>query len=197
MISPETWKAAQLQELIFWQNQKYDILADYRDWYLSFFGEFIFPRKKILEIGCGAVPNSILVAGAAEIWGIDTWMDKYQEIPNNQLSIINHPLNGNAEEMPQVPGNYFDLVLCLNVLDHSWNWPEIIKEASRVLISGGNLYLVVDLRKEDEVNSCHPTAIHTDDIDGVVQTAGFYVFKKEIRPLFHGRPAYYAILVKP
>ncbi len=78
--------------------------------------EFI-PQKysKVLEVGCGQGSFRINFANDCEYWGVEPYIDS-AEIANKKLTKV---LVGTFDEVfNDLPDNYFDLVVCNDVIEH-------------------------------------------------------------------------------
>lgn len=120
-------------------------------------------KSVILDLGNG--PCGLLNAIEAKIKiGVD---------PNNPDYAINHILynipgnnvylKAHAEQLPCV-NNYFDLITCVNVLDHTIDPNIIVNEVKRVLKPNGLFFLSVDTRKTADTSVVHPHAINKKQI---------------------------------
>lgn len=87
-------------------------------------------KGKVLDIGCGAKPYRKYLAVNSEYIG----MDESQKVKPD--------LQGAAQKIPFL-GEYFDSVLCTEVIEHLPAPQEAIQEIKRVLRKGGYLYLTV------------------------------------------------------
>jgi len=88
---------------------------------------------RVLDVGCGDRPYETLLAGAAEIVGFD--------VPGN----LHADLHGSIEALP-VEDASFDVVLCLQVLEHVPHPAAAVRELRRVVRQGGRLVLGVPVR---------------------------------------------------
>jgi SAM-dependent methyltransferase len=82
--------------------------------------------KRVLDVGCGIKPYLPYFAGAAEYIGVD--------VADNPSA----DLQGSAEALP-VGDASFDLVLCLQVLEHVEDPSQVIRELHRVTRPGGRV----------------------------------------------------------
>jgi SAM-dependent methyltransferase len=86
------------------------------------------PQKKIIDVGCGPTCISRLLPTGRR-FGVDPLAKKlkltraYSDIKIYQ---------GRGEDLP-FPANYFDLAICRNVIDHTYQPQKVITEISRVL----------------------------------------------------------------
>jgi len=83
---------------------------------------------RVLDAGCGDRPYENLLAGAAEIVGFD--------VPGNPYA----DLHGSIDAIP-VENASFDVVLCLQVLEHVADPPAAVRELRRAVRPGGRVLL--------------------------------------------------------
>jgi SAM-dependent methyltransferase len=83
---------------------------------------------RVLDVGCGDRPYEALLAGAAEIVGFD--------VPGNPHA----DLHGSIDAIP-VKDASFDVVLCLQVLEHVPDPAAAVRELRRVVKPGGRVLL--------------------------------------------------------
>jgi SAM-dependent methyltransferase len=83
---------------------------------------------RVLDVGCGGRPYETLLAGAAEIVGFD--------VPGNPHADI----SGSIDAIP-VEDASFDVVLCLQVLEHVPDPAAAVRELRRVVKPGGRVLL--------------------------------------------------------
>jgi SAM-dependent methyltransferase len=83
---------------------------------------------RVLDVGCGDRPYEALLAGAAEIVAFD--------VPGNPHA----DLHGSIDAIP-VENASFDVVLCLQVLEHVADPPAAVRELRRAVRPGGRVLL--------------------------------------------------------
>ena len=83
---------------------------------------------RVLDVGCGDRPYEKLLTGAAEIVGFD--------VPGNPHA----DLHGSIDAIP-VEDASFDVVLCLQVLEHVPDPAAAVRELRRVVKPGGRVLL--------------------------------------------------------
>ncbi|MHB8470409.1 MAG: class I SAM-dependent methyltransferase [Gaiellaceae bacterium] len=81
---------------------------------------------RVLDVGCGDRRNDALLAGAAAIVGFD--------VPGN----VRADVHGSIDAIPVEDGS-FDIVLCLQVLEHVRNPAAAVRELRRVVRPGGRV----------------------------------------------------------
>ena len=97
------------------------------------------PGSRLIDVGAGNSPYRELFAHLR--YESTDW----QHSPHPGARAVDHV--GPAHDLP-VPGGEYDAVLCTQVLEHTPNPGEVIRELHRILRPGGRLYLTVPLAWE-------------------------------------------------
>jgi SAM-dependent methyltransferase len=95
---------------------------------LAWLGSQDVAGLRVLDVGCGDRPYERLLSGASEIVGFD--------VPGNPHA----DLHGSIDAIP-VPDASFDVVLCLQVLEHVPDPAAAVRELRRVVRPGGRVLL--------------------------------------------------------
>lgn len=162
-------KIKRLAELDYWTNLVSELTAGCNDSFqreeklMSICYEVTYPRykkdlyleedsfigKRLLDVGCG--PHGGLIGFIdCDKYGVDHLIDKYK--------MIGYPLDkhgikyyqGKSEKLP-FHDYYFDVVICVNALDHVDSLNKTIKEISRVLKKRGKFIAQINFRDTPSV----------------------------------------------
>jgi SAM-dependent methyltransferase len=111
-------------------------------WLLSKMIELVSRRNKtrLLEIGCnhGALLNAVKNNHSFDAEGID-----YAQAPVEYARSIGLKVTQSSLVNMRYPSESFDFVVALHVIEHVQNLAETFQEITRILNSGGHLYIVV------------------------------------------------------
>ena len=142
-VDVDRWRAAQIKEKDFHVGRKI-IKSSSRHWFkyirlLAFYTN-IDENSSILDVGCGPdAMVSYVIKG--ERVGLDPLMDAF--LRKFKLPKDVHWIKGMGEHMPLKTG-YFDVVLCMNVLDHMLDPSKALNEISKILKNEGIFLLYVE-----------------------------------------------------
>lgn len=101
--------------------------------------EFIGNKKRVLDIGCWEGLISELIAkNENEVCGVDI-SESVLKIAQCK-GIKTHKVDIESEELP-FPGNYFDVVVAGEVIEHVFDTDSFLKKIKHVLKDGGNLII--------------------------------------------------------
>lgn len=116
--------------------------------------------KRIIDIGCGPRGSLEWATMAAERVGLDPLAKHYLELGTSRhiMKYVAAP----SERIPFRDG-YFDIVTCLNALDHVDNLNDTIAEIKRITRKGGLFLLSVEI--DHPARIMEPQAISEQDIE--------------------------------
>lgn len=122
----------------------YNTLATYSDLankycqlrYKKLINYYAKDTTSILDIGCGDGQLLKNICGKVKV-GTDISKGICRNVQKNDFFLI----IADSEYLP-IKNNYFDMVTCINVIEHVSNEESLIKEAKRVLKKGGLLILI-------------------------------------------------------
>jgi ubiquinone/menaquinone biosynthesis C-methylase UbiE len=131
------WMSRRLREKTL-RNDHYEFL------FTDLFGvdRGFYDGKRILDVGCGPRGSLEWADMASERIGIDPLASAYRRLGTHRhkMQYVNAP----AEDMPFRDGS-FDVISCINALDHVEDITRAIAEISRVASVGSSLLIVVDV----------------------------------------------------
>lgn len=166
---------------------------DWNYWWMKKFDYYKALPKKIdsaLEVGSGPYSNIRLINQIKKINTIvctDPLMDTYLKFKKTWVSEM-HKKNkitakvGRCEDI-DYPDNYFDLVVCNNVLDHVEDVEKCFSEMYRVLKKGGHLVYSQDLTDEDEIKRLPKREGHPIRLDHTFLESQLSVYKQVFKKI--------------
>jgi 2-polyprenyl-3-methyl-5-hydroxy-6-metoxy-1,4-benzoquinol methylase len=142
------------RELAFWLSRRVREgrleNAQYEFFFTEAFGldSSFFAGKRILDVGCGPRGSLEWAKDAEERVGLDPLVAQYRllGIDRHSMTYVNAP----AEQMP-LSDAYFDIISCLNALDHVEDVEKTIEEITRVAAPGAALLLLTDVNHEPTI----------------------------------------------
>jgi ubiquinone/menaquinone biosynthesis C-methylase UbiE len=136
-------------------------------WWLKQFDKYkVLPKyiERALEVGCGPFTNMRLISKCSKINEIvcsDPSIELYKtfkltwlvrQIKKNKIKVSDDKC-----ENLKYPDKYFDLVVCINVLDHVQDAIQCLKEIDRVIKIGGFIILGQDLSNKEDIEKIMKT----------------------------------------
>ena len=130
--------------------------------------------KTILDIGCGI--STVLHFIDGKRYGIDPLANEYLKLYKYPKDItIKH---GFGEDIP-FKDQFFDIIFCSNVLDHTVNPHKTISEVYRVLKDDGFFVLTVEFFETDRSRDlAHPHSFTNDRLHSLLGKKFLTVFQK-------------------
>ena len=125
-----------------------------KNWDLAQVAKILLPKKRairILDMGCGgsSVLRFCYRYGFTNVYGIDlsiNFHDRWQQLmywKNNGFRVPYH-LSAQSVTKTRFPNNFFDVAICLSVIEHNVSLSDFFADAARVLKPGGILYVSTD-----------------------------------------------------
>lgn len=135
----EFWTRKYNEGLATWRNRDYQRA-------LSYFPKLKNESGNGLDLGCGII--SIFEGTGLTVTAIDPLLEEYlnvYKIPENNTveGVLYQPGYGDGESLPYCD-DFFDFIMCLNVIDHTEHHKLMISEIGRVLKPEGKLYFEVN-----------------------------------------------------
>jgi 2-polyprenyl-3-methyl-5-hydroxy-6-metoxy-1,4-benzoquinol methylase len=168
-LSDELWEDSQKNELHFWQKELSQDNLDQRQrnvYYLSkmeghcsLIKDFVeandFKYKVIMDLGSG--PQGIMHAIDSFVKiAVDPLMDEFRNLgfDIDRDNVMN--VNAKAEDIAaKLRKDFFDVVFCLNSIDHHQDPQLVIDNIHQVLRTGGDLILLTDTRLPEQCDAYH------------------------------------------
>ncbi len=92
---------------------------------------------KALEIGCGEGTFSVHLKGAEEYWGVEPVREVAERAKDKVPTRVLTGIYDDAH--PELPDDYFDLVICNDVIEHMTSHDDFFEKIQQKLKSGGYL----------------------------------------------------------
>ncbi|MFH1452225.1 MAG: class I SAM-dependent methyltransferase [archaeon] len=188
-MSEKRWKKAQIAEKQFWNNPKEDISVHKNPNYPSYLK--ILENHKIetkgktnLDIGCGAFGIVDMING--KNYAIDPLMNHF--VSKFKLKSKVKRIQSKGENLPFLD-NYFDIIFCINALDHTDKPHDVLDESRRCLKTGGTYFLVLNcysfpvvfIKKLSEKIGAgdiyHPYSYNIEDVGKLLNKHGFKIIE--------------------
>jgi SAM-dependent methyltransferase len=133
------------------------------------------PHARLLDAGCGSGRTLVELADYGEVSGIELDPDAAQLARDRELGQV---VVGRVEELPW-DSDHFDLVTCLDVIEHTADDQRALLELGRVCRPGGFLLVTVPAyqalwSRHDEVNH-HYRRYSRRTLRAAVEGAGLWV----------------------
>jgi hypothetical protein len=134
--------------------------------------------KKVIDIGPGPCGGVLDVLDAKEKWAIEPGFEEYKK--NNLWMAKSTDLsvrNTTAEEMSDIPEDYFDSIFAINSIDHGDDIRLCFKNVHRILNNDGQFYLHVHCRKGEQTNALHRQSFTEDELKQMLAQSRLRIYK--------------------
>lgn len=112
--------------------------------------QFIHPSKRILDIGCGEGYMLFRLKDKFdELYGFDVATSRLKEAKAKVKEIDSFKaskfkfVEGNADDSLPFPDDFYDVIICIAVMEHVYNISSLVKEIYRMLKPGG--YVIAEV----------------------------------------------------
>jgi len=92
--------------------------------------------KRVLEIGCGDGSFRSLLKGQFEYWGIEPFSEAAELARKNIDKVFNSTYD---EAFSELPDNYFDLIICNDVIEHLVDHDSFFKSIKIKMAEGARI----------------------------------------------------------
>jgi len=125
----------------------------------------------VLDLGCGPVSEARSLVHCATVHAVDPLVRYYEQLQPFGWEFFGSVGASRAEELP-FANESVDVVHCRNMLDHSQNAEQVLREIGRTLRPRGQLLLNCDIRGDLGGGLAHPYKWYREDFEERV-FAGF------------------------
>ena len=123
--------------------------------------------SRVLDVGCGPVSKALSLVHCATVSAVDPLLNVYREMQPFGWDYFETAASVGAEELP-FDDRSFDFVYCRNVLDHTRDADQVLREIVRVMPAQGQLLLDCDSRYGRGGGPAHPYAWTTETLQARV-----------------------------
>lgn len=164
-ITNDQWTVAQKNEAWFWQVQhgegnteQWHRNREYRGrMFREWFDGRTFRKQTLVDVGSGPAGILHAIRHPCRKIAIDPLMPTYCA---QGYDVTVHGIEAICCRCEMLPtGITADVVFCLNMLDHAQDPERCVSEIGRILRTGGELVLCVDMRPADRLDVCHQLPI--------------------------------------
>jgi SAM-dependent methyltransferase len=199
-LSEDLWKDSQKNELYFWESQfkkNNEDQVQRNAYYLSkmeghcdmikrFVEENKLEDKTVMDLGSG--PEGILhVIDCKYKIAVDPLMREFRSLGYDISANGVNAYTLKAEDLFEHFGeDYFDVIFCLNSIDHHQDPKLVIDQCYKVLKPGGHLILLTDTRLPEQCDAYHKLPLTKDYID--TWLGEYLILESQVFPHGPGNP---------
>ena len=188
-ISKREWDDSQQHESDYWKFQaKTGNQEQHHRW--GWYRNVCFPNwlpgrsfegLRVMDVGSGPAGILHYIGAAGYKMAVDPLMGDYMQagyaVKDNGVSVSSIA----GEQLSKV-GDDYDVVFCLNCLDHCKDPQAVLSEIEKCLKTTGTLVLCVDMRHPDDMDALHKIRIDESWIRQALASAGFLISSADIVP---------------
>ncbi|HIJ70174.1 MAG TPA: methyltransferase domain-containing protein [Planctomycetes bacterium] len=134
--------------------------------------------QRVVDIGSGPCGGVLDILDAKEKWVVEPGFAEFKK--NNiwmSKSLGLTVRETTAEDMSDIPKDYFDSVFAINSIDHGDDICCCFDNVHRILKSAGQFFLHVHCRKPEELNLLHRQSFTEDELRKMLEKSGFEIYK--------------------
>ncbi|MGB0430903.1 MAG: methyltransferase domain-containing protein [Bacteroidia bacterium] len=208
------WKLAQKLERLWWKKYlKNQSPEDYKSWKTKYWNKFydlvkddieLKTTDTIADLGCG--PAGIFtIFNSNKVTAVDPLLDKYEQ----DLSVFNKTQFTNTQFVTSTieqfnPQNQFNLVCCLNAINHVSDISASFKKLNTIVAPDGFCLLSIDAHNHKFLkhlfraipgDALHPHQYDLAEYEQMLTNVGFKIIKSHLyksHPIFN----YYILLAQ-
>jgi SAM-dependent methyltransferase len=184
MSVKKQWESlSQPGELKFHQKNEWRNSDNFMEETIELFDMFGYSRDDfedgiVIDLGCGSKLRSKYFK-KAKIVGIEPLADEFESTIdwsdlNEAYAVYSVP----AEKMVKEVKGKASFVMCINVLDHTFDPMKILDNCYRYLDSEGEFLLSVDIH--DDSDDLHPIHLTPDKLEKMILDTGFEIVREYI-----------------
>ncbi len=136
-----------------------------------------FRGKNVLDLGSGSRLRSSYF-DSSQLYVIEPLANDYMKLPQSDLHSAFFVSSKPAEDFCNDVEGKIDLVICLNVLDHCYDWKIVIENCYKYNKVGGIFMLSVDLH--DDKDPMHPIKLSGLELEEHLGYQGYVIDVKEV-----------------
>jgi len=181
-LTTSEWLDSQAHELAYWKDQYTQGNPEQAarwHWYanvifLDWFFSTNLSGMRLLDFGSGPMGVLHHIRNSARRVAVDPLMTEYRR--------IGYDVEANGiVALSAMPAEMFDVVFCLNVLDHTDNPSAVLHMLAGHVEPGGTMVFCVDLRPPEKRDACHKINLTDEWMCAAADSAGL-IGKRELKP---------------
>lgn len=124
------------------QDGPFHTLHDINPCRLSYIQSFVdLKQNRVMDLGCGGgILSESLAQAGAEVVGVDI-EQRLIDVAKHHAESMNLSIDYRALNVENIESEHFDVIVCMEMLEHVAEPREILSHCHRLLKSGGYLFL--------------------------------------------------------
>lgn len=133
--------------------------------------------KTILDVGCGPTARLSCFFDVADVDGLDPLLEEYRQIEGVDLWGYRNLIGLKAEGKHRGIIEWYDVVVCVNVLDHCESPPLVVNNMLAYCKPGGTGFLSTDCHPVHD--AMHPHSFQAGCVNEMILDAGWTIIKHD------------------